>query len=116
NFEVFSLMGNVIVDFIPEGDLHPFIGLGAGIARVELQGNLVPFVTVDDDDATWAWQAIAGITAKASDRVNVDLTYRYFQTGDFDFDNPALAGALSGSYNDQSVTVGIRYAFGVTPP
>jgi len=110
-YEVMSLMGNVIVDFIPDGDLHPFIGLGAGLARGNLGATSGVTVVVDDDDSTWAWQAIAGATAKASDRVQVDLTYRYFQTGDFDFTNIGSAGPLSGSYNDQSVTVGIRYSF-----
>ncbi|HRD47855.1 MAG TPA: outer membrane beta-barrel protein, partial [Caulobacter sp.] len=112
SLEVFSLMGNVVLDIYPEGDLHPFVGVGAGMARAQSDLTLNPFVLVDDDDAAWAWQAIAGVTAKASDRMQVDLTYRYFQTGDFDFENPGTAGALSGSYNDQSVTLGIRYSFG----
>ncbi|HRD29965.1 MAG TPA: outer membrane beta-barrel protein, partial [Caulobacter sp.] len=109
--EVISLMGNVIYDFMPDSVMHPFIGVGAGAARGQLGVLLVPFVAVDDEDVTWAWQGIAGLTAKASDRMNVDLTYRYFQTGDFDFENPGIAGNLSGSYNDQSVTVGVRYSF-----
>lgn len=103
SFEVFSLMGNVIVDFNPEGDLHPYLGLGAGIARAQADYTLNPTILMDDDDAAWAWQAIAGVTAKASDRMQVDFTYRYFQTGDFDFKNTGTAGPLSGSYNDQSV-------------
>ncbi len=116
DFEVWSLMGNVIVDLIPDGDLSPFIGLGAGIAAAQADAVSVPAVILDDSDTTWAWQAIAGVTAKATDRINVDLTYRYFQTGDFDFSNPGTAGNLSGSYNDQSVTVGIRYSFAGPPP
>ncbi|MDB5472022.1 MAG: hypothetical protein JWR84_3582 [Caulobacter sp.] len=116
DFEVWSLMGNVIVDLIPDGDLSPFIGVGAGIAGAQADATVPPFLIVDDSDAVWAWQAIAGVTAKATDRINVDLTYRYFSTDDFEFENPGTAGPLSGKFNDQSVTVGIRYSFAGPPP
>ncbi|MBI1405385.1 MAG: OmpA family protein, partial [Caulobacter sp.] len=118
NFEVFSLMGNVLFDFIPDGDLSPFVGVGGGIAGAQYDTQDPPFndFIVDDSDSTWAWQAIAGVSAKATDRVNVDLTYRYFQTGDFNFTNNGAAGPMKGSYNDQSVTVGIRYSFAAPPP
>jgi OmpA-OmpF porin, OOP family len=116
--EVFSLMGNVLFDFLPDGDLSPFVGVGAGIAGLQADANDPPtnaFI-VDDSDSAWAWQAIAGFSAKATDRVNVDLTYRYFQTGDFSLTNNGAAGNLKGSFNDQSVTVGIRYSFASAPP
>ncbi|WGM37839.1 OmpA family protein [Caulobacter sp. NIBR1757] len=116
DFEVWSLMGNVIVDLIPDGDLSPFVGVGAGIAGAQADATVPPFLVVDDSDAVWAWQAIAGVTAKATDQINVDLTYRYFQTDDFEFENPGTAGPLSGKFNDQSVTVGIRYSFAGPPP
>ena len=116
NTEVWSLMGNVIVDFIPEGDISPFVGVGAGIAAAQADATVAPFIVLDDSDATWAWQAIAGVSAKATDRINVDLTYRYFETGEFNFANAGTAGPLSGKFNDQSVTVGIRYSFASPPP
>ncbi len=107
DLEVWSLMGNVIVDLIPDGDLSPFIGVGVGVAAGEFQTTASPAIVVDDTDWDYAWQGIAGVTAKASDRMNVDLTYRYFQTGDLGFANRGTIGNLTGTYNDQSVTVGI---------
>ncbi|MDO9431404.1 MAG: outer membrane beta-barrel protein, partial [Phenylobacterium sp.] len=106
-FEVLSLMGNVVYDFMPDANLHPFLGLGAGYARAYTTQLRVPSLNVDEADGAWAWQALAGLTAKASDRMNVDLTYRYFQTDDFEFGNVGTGGPVSGAYNDQSVTVGI---------
>ncbi len=116
DFEVWSLMGNVIVDLIPDGDLSPFVGVGAGIAAAQIDNVTPAGLVLDSSDAVWAWQAIAGVTAKATDRINVDLTYRYFQTDDFEFENAGTAGPLSGKFNDQSVTVGIRYSFAGPPP
>ncbi|RYF92267.1 MAG: porin family protein, partial [Caulobacteraceae bacterium] len=110
DLEVWSLMGNVVFDLLPEADVHPFVGVGAGIAAAQIDAVDGPNFIIDDSDATWAWQAIAGFTAKASERINVDLTYRYFQTGDFDFTNAGAVGPIEGSYNDQSVTIGIRYS------
>ncbi len=116
DLEVWSLMGNVIVDLIPDGDLSPFVGVGAGIAAAQFDTTTPARFIVDESDAVWAWQAIAGVSAKATDRINVDLTYRYFQTDDFEFQNLGTAGPMSGSFNDQSVTVGIRYSFAGPPP
>jgi outer membrane protein OmpA-like peptidoglycan-associated protein len=116
NLEVWSLMGNVIVDFIPDGDLSPFVGVGAGVAAMQYDTSNPPFFVVDDSDATWAWQVLAGFSAKASDRVSFDVTYRYFQTGDFSINNIGAAGPMEGSFNDQSVTAGIRYSFAAPPP
>ncbi|MFA7263565.1 MAG: outer membrane beta-barrel protein, partial [Caulobacter sp.] len=111
-YEVMSLMENIIFDFMPDGDLHPFVGVGGGVARAVVGAVSAPSLVVDWDDTAFAWQGIAGVTAKASDRMNVDLTYRYFQTDDFDLGNIGTGGSpLVGSYNDQSVTVGIRYSF-----
>jgi OOP family OmpA-OmpF porin len=34
-------------------------------------------LTVDDDDMAVAWQAIAGASIKATDKLKIDFTYRY---------------------------------------
>jgi opacity protein-like surface antigen len=61
DWEVLSLMGNVIVDFMPDGDLHPFLGVGAGMARGQLGAIAVPFewVSVTSTPRARAWRTRA---------------------------------------------------------
>ena len=85
-----SAMGNVLFDLLPHSRINPFIGGGAGVIGVKLHsGGLIvggppvtpavtPFVAVVDSSEThFAYQGIAGISFRATDRVNVDLTYHY---------------------------------------
>uniref|UniRef100_UPI0026370649 outer membrane protein n=1 Tax=uncultured Brevundimonas sp. TaxID=213418 RepID=UPI0026370649 len=125
-----TLMANVIYDFgNPEWTVRPFVGLGAGVNRVNVDtvGRLRADGTAfaaDDSSTKFAAQAIAGLAWAVSDRANIDLTYRYL-TGDARWDSvvPAASTAKFGEWNgdyDQShtVTLGLRYAFGAAdaPP
>ena len=133
--EAWTLMGNVIYDFAPSAVLNPFIGAGVGIAHVKLNtvgqfsnvtGALsatnpaIQNLTIDDDDTALAWQILAGVAWRATDRLNVDLTYRYLGGSDLDFastgSHALQPGVFSGEYRDQSVTVGLRYSFAAPPP
>lgn len=91
-------MLNVLYDFIPEKDLHPFVGLGAGQATTKtmLKGN-VQSVNIGgyDQDIVYkinskttntAWQAIAGLSWALSDHMTMDLTYRYLDGGKVRYD------------------------------
>ena len=79
-----SLMANVIYDFgSADASLRPFIGLGAGINRVNTEflgtmaANRAIGVGADDSSAKLAAQAILGLAWAISDRAHLDLTYRY---------------------------------------
>src|SRR5690606_905988 len=79
-----SLMMNVIYDFgNADSAMRPFIGLGAGVNRVntEFLGtyavNRAVVVGADDSSTDLAAQAIAGLAWSLSDRASLDLTYRY---------------------------------------
>ena len=126
-----SLMMNVIYDFGSEGDaLRPFIGLGAGMNRVntEFLGTLGGSTTLrgvgvgaDDSSTELAAQAIAGLAFAISDRAHLDLTYRYlmsnFETATFVSSAPSAIGPLAGRYdNSHTLTLGLRYAFGADEP
>ncbi|MFN7619210.1 MAG: outer membrane protein [bacterium] len=85
-----ALMLNLILDMGNEGDaLRPFIGLGAGLNRVntEMLGTLGGNTTLraigfgaDDSSTELAAQAIAGLAFAISDRAHLDLTYRYLMS------------------------------------
>ncbi|MDB5449943.1 MAG: OmpA family protein, partial [Phenylobacterium sp.] len=133
-----TVMGNVLYDFLPNSAINPFVGAGVGVnhlnVKVDGQFSNVPNLTaatlatnpavqnlhIDDSDTAFAWQLIAGVAWKATDRLNVDLTYRYLGGSDLSFastgSNALQPGAFSGEYRDQSVTVGLRYSFAAPPP
>ncbi|WP_333587641.1 outer membrane protein, partial [Phenylobacterium sp.] len=130
DIEAWTLMGNVIYDFAPGAAINPFIGAGVGINHVRMDvagqfsnvpGTLsatnpaIQNLRIDDDDTALAYQVLAGLAWQASERLNVDLTYRYLGGTDLDFASAGSAnlqpGVFTGQYSDQSVTVGLRYAF-----
>ena len=125
---VTTLMANVIYDFgSADSGFRPFIGLGAGAARVstQIQGSLGSSRTVgiaaDDSSTNLAAQALAGVAVRLSDRAHLDLTYRYLIT-DIEFDTTTTVAALdqgdfAGNFeNSHTVSLGLRYAFGAIEP
>ena len=135
DLEAWTLMGNVIYDFLPDSSINPFIGVGAGVNHVKVDtvgqfstvtgaisaaNPAIQNLTINDKDTAFAYQGIAGLAWRASDRLNVDLTYRYLAGSDLDFasvgSNALQPGVFSGDYRDQSVTLGLRYSFASPPP
>lgn len=91
-----SLMVNALYDFNRGGRFQPYLGVGAGGAQIDVPG---------DDDASWAWQGIAGIGLAINPRATLDLAYRYFSAQDAE-----LLGA-DADYTHQAVTLGLRWQF-----
>jgi OmpA-OmpF porin, OOP family len=131
DMQVASLMVNTIYDFGDDSwGIRPFVGIGAGVARVNtdlvgtLGSNRAVSFAADDSSTALAAQALAGVSLALGERLDVDLTYRYFMT-DLEFASftsaaPAL-GVFEGQYDEShTVTLGLRWAFGaepvVTPP
>ena len=125
DIEAMTLMVNAIYDFgSADSTFRPFVGLGAGVNRVSidtigrLRGIPGSSFSADDSSTNFAWQALAGFAWAMGDRSNLDLTYRYLSS-DAEWESagaPGL-GTFEGDYEDHSVTLGLRYAFGApTPP
>ena len=123
-----SLMMNVLFDFgNADSALRPFIGLGAGVNRVDTSfigtfgGNRTVGVGADDSSTKLAAQGIAGLALALGDRAHLDLTYRYLvsnmEFNTFVSSAPAAIGPYQGRYDDShTVTLGLRYAFGADEP
>ncbi len=130
-----TVMGNVIYDILPDFVIDPFVGAGIGVNHMKAnftgQFSNVPGalsatnpafqnLTVDDSDTAFAWQVLGGLSWKATDQLNVDLTYRYLSGSDVAFQTTSTAalspGTFRGRYKDQSVTIGVRYLFAAPPP
>ncbi len=121
-----AFMFNLIKDFSSDSAVTPYVGLGAGLARLKAEyvgadpsfsggfGSLV----VDDKAWQFAYQGIAGLAFELAEGLALDLSYRYFATLDPDF-----AGTLAGApaefeqeYNSHSLFAGLRWNFGAAAP
>jgi OmpA-OmpF porin, OOP family len=122
-------MLNGLIDILPAARLDPFIGGGVGANHVKvradgafvgtaLEGTL--HGNVDDSSTKFAYQGIAGVAFRASERLNVDLTYRYLSGQRVNFlvvdQTDQKSAVVSGRYRDQSLTLGLRYSFAAPPP
>jgi outer membrane protein OmpA-like peptidoglycan-associated protein len=112
---VWSAMANLFYDFNRGGSIEPYVGLGAGAARVTTNyGNHF----ADGEDTVAAYQAQVGFAVGLSPRWDLDIGYRYFVA-----DSAEVEPTIAQDYMDQSLTVGVRYQFSpppappiVTPP
>ena len=136
DIESYTLMANVIYDFFePGAAFRPFVGVGVGFNNIRVSafgqysgipaGSPPQFqnLNIDDEEVNFAYQALAGVSWQATERLNVDATYRYLGGAETDFcglnpAGPIQVGCFSGEYRDQSLTIGLRYAFGAVdaPP
>ena len=125
NIDAATLMVNAIYDFGDDSwGIRPFVGLGAGVARIDTNfigtqdGRRTVAIVGDDSSTKLAAQALAGVSMALGERLDLDLTYRYLMT-DFEFDSiasgPVNFGNFEGPYEDHSLTLGLRWAFGAEP-
>lgn len=122
-----TFMANALYDFgSTDSAIRPYVGFGLGGASVSADfGGRLNGVTVDTDfgsqtqKTVFAWQALAGVGWKLTDRLTVDATYRYLSVPSLSLDGfakPQYQDALSSfdtEYSDSTVSVGVRWAFGV---
>jgi len=103
-FKSQSYMFVVYYDFFPYSWFTPFVNAGVGYSRHKLVIK-IPSVGASNEmkDTNFTWSLGAGISAKVTNRLNVDVGYRYYDMGDLD----KFYGKTS--LTDQEVYVGLRY-------
>jgi opacity protein-like surface antigen len=89
----------------------PFIGGGVGIAKVniDVESILGVATTYDESDTVLAYQFGAGIGYKLTPTVTANLSYRYFGTGDLEFDDGT--DKLDSEYKSSNFMAGISVRF-----
>jgi outer membrane protein OmpA-like peptidoglycan-associated protein len=107
---VFSLMGNVLYDFMPASTWHPFVGAGVGPAYVDGKGG----GQYSGSDWQFAYQGIAGVGYDLSNNWALKTQYRYFSTLDYDTkDNSSRK--MEAEYHSHAILVGFTYKFAPPP-
>jgi len=116
-----TIMFNAYYDFGHWGSFVPYLGAGVGLARNELDGvsfSTSPNIQAGDTNWSLAWSGMAGAGFQLSERVILDLGYRFIDMG------KAQSGTAdsSGFTNNPPVRVddltahefkvGLRFHFG----
>ena len=105
-------MINALYDFNVEGKWQPFVGVGAGIARVDISSATPSAGTgLNDADTAFAWQGMAGVAYAVNHNVKLTLGYRYFSAPDVEVSSSAGTG-FDSEYASHDVLFGVRFSFG----
>ncbi len=117
---VWSAMLNGYYDFNRGGAIEPYIGLGVGAARLGIAATQHPTTYVDEEDTVLAYQALVGLAIGITERLDLDIGYRYFVANGGSFDGLAdgpgtgiqlVPTTFDADYEQQAVTVGLRWQF-----
>jgi opacity protein-like surface antigen len=101
DFSTTSMMGNILVDFMPGGPQNVFIGGGIGLANAEVDFGYYG----TDDDTVLAYQLMAGVSLSTGYNMWMDIQYRYFATEDPEF------GYIEAEYATHNAMIGLRMEF-----
>lgn len=86
------LLGNLWFDFNSGTSFTPYLGGGAGVAWVDADTTFFPSFSGDtgyrDGEMGFAFQAGAGVQFALTERLALDIGYRFKGILDVDFDNP----------------------------
>ena len=103
-----ALLVNGYYDFKNSSKFTPFVGAGIGFAKVEVSSAISDsegLLWTSDSDIVAAAQVSLGANYAITEKVSLDLKYRYFVTADPDFE------LSSPEYSTSNVYTGIRYSF-----
>ncbi len=106
--KVDAYMGNVFYDFSSDTGFKPYVGLGAGYAKVNMESTSLG---VNGSDTVFAYQALAGVYYEPEllPYTQWGVGYRFFDT--IDPTIGAAASATSFDYQSHRVEAGARFRF-----
>jgi outer membrane protein OmpA-like peptidoglycan-associated protein len=119
--QAIAAMFNAYYDFNKGGRIEPYVGVGIGAAQLDANAVFNGFNDeFDTDDTVAAAQAMVGVAVGLTDRLDLDIGYRYFYAPDAEFDglqDGVVPTTYEADYTHQAVTVGLRWQFaGAAPP
>lgn len=109
-----ALMFNAFFDLHNPSPVTPYWGGGIGFAGMHLSDTFVPGdpvpIYLEDDDSVFAYQVGAGLEVSLSQRLSLDLGYRYFATTKARFDsNRGVDTDLK--FQSHNTAIGLRVKF-----
>jgi len=112
NINALSGMVNGFYDFSTDSALTPYLGIGAGLARIGYDGvTPVGTTRVDDNDTVFAYQGIAGVAYDLGDGLDLTADFRHFRTATPGFRTDG-GTAVDSQFGENRIMVGLRWSFG----
>ena len=102
-FKTYSYMFNMYYDVLPYNWWSPYVGLGLGWTKMKYTDidHTSGFDTAEKT-TRFTWALGAGLSLKVTNRLNVDLGYRYYNMGKLEGKEDIKANEVYG---------GLRYVF-----
>ena len=113
-----SFMANALLDFGDDDGIQGFVGGGVGVARVKARTAVQRELSfINDSDTVFAYQALAGLRAPLTDRLDVSFKYRFFNADNFRVTDIGPRN-FNGRFRSHSLLGGLTYNFGepAAPP
>jgi outer membrane protein OmpA-like peptidoglycan-associated protein/outer membrane protein W len=108
-----TVMLNGIYDINREGRFNPYVGVGVGASRSDVGISTTfggPPLNAEASDTSFAYQGLAGIGVRLSERLTADFEYRYVDLGDVDG-----TGFAFEDMESHDLLIGLRYALTAAP-
>ena len=104
----FSFLINGYYDFINKSAFTPYISAGLGFAQVEFN-NLdisgLGFSGSNDEDTVFAYQVGIGLGYAVTEKITIDVRYRYIGTEDSEYDT------TKAEFASNNLLFGVRVSF-----
>lgn len=112
SFERLSAMVNLYYDFDSYHGLSPYIGAGAGYARTGIKSfSAAGIPSVDDEDYSFAWQVMGGLSYEISDTLTIFAQYRQVRLRHVELSDAFNAVFELSGVSIRSVEAGLRLNF-----
>ena len=95
-----AFLVNGYYDFTNKSRFTPYISGGVGLAKIEINDEDESL-----DDTVFAYQIGAGVGYAVSEKVTIDIKYRYFATSDPKFEE------VGGEFASHNFLLGVRVNF-----
>ena len=116
NMRTESILVNAYWDINTCSRFTPYVSAGAGLAKLNFRAKTEDYVS-KANPSNFAWQVGAGVSYAATDSIDVDLGYRYVDTGAAYIMKQYAGGRQGGSMKEKINTArhelyaGLRYNF-----
>ena len=108
---VYSLMANTLYDIDTGTIVTPYLGVGAGVAKVDYDNvRTIGGNTLNDSDVGLALQGIAGVSVPLAESLSFFTQYQYQNVINLETATNSGAGAKS-QYGSSLITAGLRWEF-----
>jgi len=111
-----GVMANGFYDFLQDAPFSPYLGVGAGVMRLDYRNvGLNSTTAINDQAYTPALQGIAGVSYTVSPKVSVFADYRYVTTFDRQIET-TNGTSVESNYGTHRIMAGVRINFGGPKP